>query len=108
MHQHDVFFSLKDRSPRSRNDLVDGCRTYLGGHPGTVFFTCGTVAEELDRPVNDRDFDVSLHIVFKDRASHDLYQTAPRHRAFLELFEAKWSRVRVFDSVVEGGAGKAS
>jgi len=35
--------------------------------PGRGLFAAGTLADELNRPVNDRDFDVALHIVFQDR-----------------------------------------
>ncbi|HEY7158963.1 MAG TPA: Dabb family protein, partial [Gemmataceae bacterium] len=67
---------------------------------GEVFFAAGTLAEDLDRPVNDRDFDVGLHIVFKDKASHDKYQDAKRHKEFIEENKDNWKKVRVFDSVV--------
>jgi hypothetical protein len=57
---------------------------------------------DFDRPVNDRDFDVSLHLVFKDHASHDAYQTAPLHEQFIAENKATWKKVRVFDSNVSG------
>jgi hypothetical protein len=61
------------------------------------------VAGELDRPVNDRDFDVALHMVFDGKASHDKYQEAPRHKQFIEEQQKNWKKVRVFDSWVELG-----
>src|SRR5262245_43436722 len=76
MVAHNVYFSLKDNSPEARKKLVAACKKYLSGHPGEVFFAAGTLVEDLDRPVNDRDFDVGLHIIFKDRAAHDKYQEA--------------------------------
>ena len=97
---HDVYFSLKDSSPAAKKKLVDACKKYLSGHPGEVFFAAGTLAKDLDRPVNDRDFDVALHIVFKDRAAHDQYQDAARHKQFIEENKANWKKVRVFDSLV--------
>src|SRR2546430_7019661 len=81
---HDVYFSLKDNAPAATEKLVAACKKYLSGHPGEVFFAAGTLARDLDRPVNDRDFDVALHIVFKDRAAHDQYQDAARHKQFIE------------------------
>jgi hypothetical protein len=98
---HNVYFSLKDNSPTETKKLVDACKKYLSGHPGEVFFAAGTLVKELDRPVNDRDFDVALHIVFKDRAAHDKYQDAPRHKQFIDENRANWKKVRVFDSVVQ-------
>jgi hypothetical protein len=100
---HDVYFELKDDSPATRAALVAACRKYLTGHDGTVSFAAGTVAEELDRPVNDRAWDVALHIYFKDKASHDLYQEAPRHKQFIAEQQGNWKTVRVFDSWVETG-----
>ena len=86
---HDVFFSLKDASEPAKAKLVAACQKYLTGHDGTVFFSVGTLAPDLKRDVNDRDFDVALHVTFQDKASHDKYQEAPRQK-----------KVRVFDSYV--------
>jgi hypothetical protein len=99
---HSVYFGLKESTPAERDALLAACKQYLTAHPGTLFFGCGTVAEGLDRPVNDRDFDVALHVVFASRADHDAYQVAPRHLRFVEENREKWARVRVFDSTVEG------
>ena len=101
MIAHNVYFSLKDNSPEARKKLVDACKKYLTKHPGEVFFAAGTLAEDLKRPVNDRDFDVALHIVFQDQASHDKYQDDKRHKEFIEDNKDNWKKVRVFDSVVD-------
>jgi Stress responsive A/B Barrel Domain len=98
---HDVYFSLNDATPKARAELVAACKKYLTGHEGAVFFSVGTLAAELDRPVNDRDFDIALHVYFKDRAAHDRYQEAPRHKQFIAEQQANWKKVRVFDSTVD-------
>ena len=98
---HNVYFALNDNSPEGVKQLVDACKKYLVAHPGVVFFAAGTLCRELDRPVNDREFDVGLHVVFKDKASHDFYQAAPSHKVFIEENKANWKKVRVFDSRVE-------
>ncbi len=67
MLAHNVYFTLTDRSEAAAEKLVTACKKYLTGHPGVVFFACGTLEKELSRPVNDRDFDVSLHLVFETR-----------------------------------------
>ena len=97
---HNVFFKLKDAAPEKVQELVEACKKYLSGHPGEVFFAAGVRTEELNRKVNDQDFDIALHIVFKDRAAHDVYQDAPRHKEFIKENESAWSKVRVFDSTV--------
>ncbi len=97
---HMVYFSLKDNSAEAREKLVAACKKYLSGHPGTVFFAAGTLAEDLKREVNDRDFDVALHVVFADKKAHDEYQVAPRHLEFIKENRDNWKKVRVFDSYV--------
>jgi stress responsive alpha/beta barrel protein len=98
---HDVYFSLNDASPAARDALVAACKKYLTGHPGVVSFSAGVLASELNRPVNDRDFDVALHVVFDGKASHDKYQDAARHKQFIEENQKNWKKVRVFDSLVD-------
>ena len=51
-----------------------------------------------DRPVNDKDFDVALNLVFRNKAAHDTYQSHARHQKFIEKCQANWDKVRVFDS----------
>lgn len=101
MLAHNVYFTLKDSSPTARAALVAACKHYLTGHPGTVFFACGTLCDELRREVNDLAFDVGLHIVFATKADHDRYQDAPRHEQFIQENRDNWKQVRVFDSIVE-------
>jgi hypothetical protein len=98
---HDVYFTLRDASPEAKQKLVEACRLYLTGHEGTVFFAAGVRAEEMTREVNDRGFDVGLHVYFRDKAAHDAYQDHPRHQQFIAEMNANWKTVRVFDSWVE-------
>ena len=97
MLAHHVYFALKDRSPDAVRRLVAAARERLSGHPGTIAFAVGTVAA-FDRPVNDREFDVALAIVFDSHASHEAYQKAPRHDDFIAECSANWEKVRVFDA----------
>jgi hypothetical protein len=97
---HMVYFTLKDRSPAAVQKVVDACRTYLTGHPGTVVFAAGTVVPDLNRPVNQLDFDVALQLIFENREAHDAYQQHPRHIQFIEENKPNWERVRVFDANV--------
>ena len=101
MLSHDVYFTLKASTPEAKKKLVDACKKYLSKHTGEVFFAAGTRAEDLKREVNDQDFDVALHIVFKDAASQEKYQDAERHTQFIEENKDAWKKVRVFDSMVD-------
>jgi hypothetical protein len=98
---HNVFFSLKDSSESAKQKLVDACRKYLTAREGIVFFACGTLAPDLNRPVNDREFDVALHIIFRRKEDHDRYQEDALHHQFVAENKENWKKVRVFDSVVE-------
>ena len=98
MLAHIVYFSLKDNSAPARKALLDACHKYLVDHLGVVFFGVGTCTPDLSRKVNDKDFDVALHVIFKNRAAHDQYQTAPRHLQFISECKPNWAKVRVFDA----------
>ena len=95
---HIVFFTLVESNEANRAKLVEACKKYLAGHEGLVYFGVGVNAPEYDRAVNDRDYDVALHLVFETAQHQDVYQTHPRHLAFVEVCKGMWKRVRVFDS----------
>ena len=113
MLAHDVYFTLNDKSPQAKDKLLFACKKNLSDQPGVVWFAAGPVAEELKRDVNDRDFDVALHFVFKNKAAHDQYQKSEKHLKLIEENKTNLKRVRVFDSYVEAFShgflqGKAS
>jgi hypothetical protein len=97
---HMVYFTLRDRSDAAIEKVVEACRKYLTGHPGTTFFAVGRLVPDLKRPVNQLDFDVALQVVFDGREAHDAYQVHPRHVQFIEENKPNWERVRVFDAYV--------
>jgi len=99
---HNVFFSLKDNSDSAKQALVDDCHKLLAPAEGIVFYAAGTLADDMKRDVNDRDFDVALHCVFKDKAALTAYMTAPKHLEFIKKHQDTWKKVRVFDSYVNG------
>jgi hypothetical protein len=100
MVAHNVFFLLEDNSDAAKQALMDDCREYLASTPGLVYFAAGTIAGDVESDVNDRDFDISLHCVFKDKAALDAYMDAPNHLDFLEKHGPNWKGIRAFDSYV--------
>ncbi len=98
---HIVFFTLAERTPENRAKLVANCKKYLDQHDGLTSFSVGVNAPAYDRPVNDRDYDVALHLTFATAKAQDAYQTAPRHLEFIQESKALWAKVRVFDSYLE-------
>jgi stress responsive alpha/beta barrel protein len=99
---HMVYFQLNDNSEAKIKELVAACDKLLNDHPGTVYYSAGSLAKEFKRDVNDRDWDVALHLVFKTKADHDRYQDHPRHKQFIAEQKSNMKKVRVFDAAVTG------
>jgi Stress responsive A/B Barrel Domain len=95
-----VYFTLKDSSEEAIRRLLDSCKEHLSGHPGTVLFAAGLRVPDLDREVNDKEFDVALQLVFESREAQDNYQVHERHEKFIETNRDNWAKVRVFDAEV--------
>ncbi len=102
---HMVYFKLKDGTPEARKKLVDACKKYLVKHEGIVFFTAGELSDSVKGDLNDRDWDVALHMVFLNKAAHDKYQDHADHLRFIDENKESWSKVRVFDSEFKGYLG---
>jgi hypothetical protein len=98
---HIVFFTLAESNDANRSKLLEGCKKYLDKHEGCVYFGVGVNAAQYAREVNDRDYDVALHLVFESANDHDVYQTHPRHMKFVEECKGLWKKVRVFDSTLK-------
>lgn len=98
---HNVYFTLKDRSEPAAAKLIADCKKYLTAQPGIVFFAAGRLAKELERDVNDQDWDVGLHLVFDTPQHQHDYQNDPTHHRFIDENKANWAKVRVFDSLAD-------
>src|SRR3954454_9089984 len=94
---HMVFFELKDKSPEAKKKLVDACYKYLKNHDGVLYFSAGPRAEGQKEKVSATDWDVALHIVFKDAAALKKYATPPDHLKFISENKDGWKGVKVYD-----------
>ena len=101
---HMVFFELKDNSPTAQKKLVDACKKLLANHEGTLYFSAGPRDTEFQSPFNAKDFDVALHLVFKDKKSYDKYHDHADHTKFVDESKENWKGVKVFDSRVSAPA----
>jgi hypothetical protein len=99
MLAHNVFFTLKDPTEAGRQRLVEDCHRYLRSIPGMIFYAAGTCSD-MDRPVNDRSYDVALHTFFAGKAELQVYLAHPQHLEFVAQHKASWAQLRVFDSDV--------
>jgi hypothetical protein len=98
---HMVFFELKDKSTDSKKKLVDACYKYLKNHDGVLYFSAGVRAEDVKEKVSASDWDVGLHIVFKDKASLAKYGPHPDHQKFIAENKENWKGVKVYDSQID-------
>lgn len=96
---HNVYFTLTDPTFENISSLVSSCNQWLPKHDGIIFYSAGTLCNELTREVNDLDFHVALSIVFSNLAAHDAYQVSASHKIFIEQNKTGWKKVRVFDSI---------
>ena len=97
---HNVYFTLKDSSDKTIENLRDECHTYLSDLPGLVDFSAGPLVPENNPEVNVTDFHVGLHVIFSDKSFHDQYQDAKEHNIFVERNKDNWTQVRVFDTYI--------
>ena len=95
---HMVYFTLKESTAANREAMLAACHKYLTDHEGTLYYSAGELCKDLNREVNVTDFDIALHVVFRNKAAHDIYQTHPRHLKFIEENKPLWAKVRVYDS----------
>ena len=99
---HDVYFTLEDDSDERVSELVEACHEWLGELPGIAFFAAGSRDLAHTGDVNDKEFDVSLHVWFESPEAYASYGEDPKHLDFIDAFKANWSGVQVFDSTATG------
>ncbi|WP_206108223.1 Dabb family protein [Paludisphaera soli] len=95
---HMVFFTLKDHSPEAVDAFVADCEKYLTKHEGTLYFSIGKRAEDVEEPPSVKDFDVALHVVFAGKEYRDKYLASKRHDDFVATIKSRMEKARVFDS----------
>jgi hypothetical protein len=103
---HDIFITLKDKSPDAVQRQLELGKKYLANHPGELSFFATALAHNLTRHkqvsylFNDDGFDVAFHMVFANREAHDAYQVSDAHvKHFIPESNPNWVKIRVFDSV---------
>jgi hypothetical protein len=98
---HMVFFEMKEKTAENKKKLVDACYKYLKDHEGVLYFSAGERAENIKEGPSAADWDVGLHIIFKDKASLKKYGPHPNHLKFIEENKAMWKGVKVYDSLID-------
>lgn len=97
---HYVAFELAEDSPKKRAALTACLTDFLEAFELETSYTVSEIAAEMNRPVNDKAFQLALHVMLKDKATYNIYAAHPTHVAFVEKCQHLWKAVRVFDSYV--------
>jgi hypothetical protein len=97
---HAVYFTLKDSTAETRAKLVADCKKYLAKPEGSLAFAAGVRDEQIKSAVNDKDFDVALMLVFKNKEAFDKYAVSEPHQKFIAENKDNWKSVRVYDARV--------
>ena len=96
---HMVYFKLKDTSGAARAKLARRLQALPHRPRGHGLLRRRHPRRRPERARSTTmNFDVSLHLVFANKAAHDKYQEHPRHLKFVEENKENWEKVRVFDS----------
>jgi hypothetical protein len=100
---HLVYFYPRDNAGADdAQRLIDGIQKYLPSIPGVLRLQTGTPAG-TPRDVVDNSYAVALLVEFADAAGHDVYADHPDHLRFIAECSPLWSRVKVYDSLVNRG-----
>ncbi len=97
---HTVFFWTKDGATsaevaklkqglESLRPIKEIKKMHIGTPAGTA------------RDVVDNSYALTLILYFDNRAAHDAYQVHPVHEKFVEGYRQLWSRVQVYDALVD-------
>ena len=98
---HSVIFWLKeDLSEADRAAFRAGVES-LRAVSSVKNMYIGPVAPTEERGVVDNTYSIALIVHFADVAAQNAYQIAPIHLKFVEDHKDKWTKVVVYDSLVE-------
>ena len=97
---HTVFFWFADGvTEEDKATFMEGLKS-LANVPTVRNFYIGPPAG-TPRDVVDNSYDMALIIHFDDKEAQDTYQNHPIHLAFVETCSKVWTRVQVYDTLVE-------
>lgn len=98
---HSVFFWLnEDLSEADHAAFLEGVESLRGVESVQQMYV-GPVAPTEARGVVDNTYSIALIVHFDDVAGQDAYQIHPLHLQFIEDHKDKWTKVIVYDNLVE-------
>jgi hypothetical protein len=98
---HHVFFWLNNPDDPADRAAFEKCIQELVQIPEIRSWHLGIPADVPERPVVDASYTYSYQVFFDNIEGHDIYQDHPLHHKFIEDCSHLWSKVLVYDSVME-------
>jgi hypothetical protein len=95
---HHVLFWVKPETTTEQKAAFKKGLESLTGVETVKTLYVGTPILSINRPVVDTTYTFSLVIAFDDLAGHDVYQTHPVHKAFLDSFRQYFEKVVIYDA----------
>ncbi len=98
---HHVYFTLKNPdSVQNKQNLKEGLQS-LAAIQEVRHLIIGEPAPTFDREVIASDWHISEVIYFDSVADQDAYQIDPIHQLFVKNYSHLWSKVVVYDILID-------
>jgi hypothetical protein len=95
---HSVFFTLKEPTRQNIDRCIEACTKYSSKHEGTILFACGERQPESSGPVSDRDFHVTMTLIFKSREAQQKYLDSDDRKRLVVESRPIWAKARMFET----------
>ncbi len=96
-YAHTFYFELSETDESTVRRFVDACDHYLKD-PGQTYFAVGIRDRTEQRGVSATYFEVSVNMVFRDKAAYELYRNDPEHLEFVTEVAGMSQHRQVYDS----------
>lgn len=97
---HTVYFWTKEGTTEAQLKAFEKGLVKLGTCPQIASFNWGPPAPTEARGVVDNSYTFAINVHFNSVADEKAYQTEPIHLAFIEAHKDIWSKVIVYDNLV--------
>ena len=98
---HHVFFWLNNPDNQDDRATFEKGIQELLQIPEIKSYHLGVPASVEEREVVDGSYTYSYLVFFENQEGHDIYQDHPLHHKFIDDCKHLWSKVLVYDSVME-------
>ena len=96
-YAHTFYFELSETDENVVLRFVEACEHYLR-HPGQTYFAVGVRDRAEQRGVSATYFEVSVNMVFHDKAAYEMYRNDPEHLEFVTEVAGMSPHRQVYDS----------